>query len=128
MPSHGIFYVAVDFDGTLVDHRYPEIGDEAPHAVRVVQRLIEERQAKIILYTMRSGETLDAAVEWCNDRGIELFGVNHNPTQREWSDSPKAYAKIYIDDAAFGCPLVDHPEPDHRPMVDWLAVESALLG
>ena len=49
---------------------------------------------------------------------IELFGVNNNPTQKDWTDSPKAYGHIYIDDAAIGCPLVE-VENCNKLCVDW---------
>src|SRR5262245_19855617 len=101
-------YVAIDFDGTLVDHQFPDIGEELPRAfywLKEWQRL----GAKLLLWTMRSdsshGPTLTDAVEYCRKRGVEFFGVNQNPTQT-WSSSPKAYAHVYVDDAAAGCPLL----------------------
>lgn len=118
--------ICVDFDGTVVTHEFPEIGEEVPYAVITLKRLIE-RGHRIILWTMRSGEFLDAAVKWFEERDIPLFGVNNNPEQAEWTDSPKAYAQIYIDDAAFGCPLRQQSGPG-RPFVDWLEVEKELIG
>jgi hypothetical protein len=121
--------VAIDFDGTCVDHRYPEIGPDAPGAVATLLDLVapdgDDLPAKLILWTMRSGDKLAAAREWFSIRGIPLFGVNENPEQRTWSDSPKAYAQVYIDDAALGCPLV-HPAEFSRPCVDWARVRVAL--
>lgn len=113
--------VCVDFDGTCVEHQYPEVGPDVPHAERVLKVLGAEGW-QIILWTMRSGEHLDAAVRWFADREIELFGINENP-QQTWSDSPKAYAQVYIDDAAAGCP---HLPTAQRPMVDWLEIEKWL--
>jgi hypothetical protein len=75
---------------------------------------------KLILYTMRSGEYLREAVDYLAAEGIELWAVNENPAQRYWTDSPKVYAHIYIDDAALGCPLVE--VENDRPVVDWLAI------
>lgn len=113
--------IAIDFDGTMVKHAYPEIGDNIG-AVPVMKRLIETGH-KIILYTMRSGLELDQAVDWCKDNNINLYGVNKNPTQ-DWSDSPKVYAKLYLDDAGFGCPLIF--DGSNRPWVDWESVEHSL--
>jgi hypothetical protein len=116
--------VAVDFDGTVVTHEYPEIGDDVPFAHAVLQRLVGA-DVKIILWTMRSGEYLDAAVQWFADKGIPLWGINENPQQKEWTDSPKAYAQLYIDDAALGCPLRGRFD-GKRPMVEWKGVERML--
>lgn len=119
--------VCVDFDGTVVTHEYPEVGQEVPNAVKVLKAL-EQKGVRIILWTMRHGDELQDAVRWYEDRGIELFGVNRNPEQGEWTDSPKAYAQLYIDDAAFGCPLRENPQIGGRPFVDWYVVEEVLLG
>lgn len=113
--------IAVDFDGTVVDHRYPEIGEEAPFAVETLRKLTGSGH-KLILYTMRSDEYLDDAIRWFNDRGIPLYGIQYEPHQREWSKSNKCYAELYIDDAAFGCWLV-HPRGFNRPCIDWNAVQ-----
>lgn len=110
--------IGVDFDGTLVRHRFPEIGEEVTLAVDVCLELQENH--KLILYTMRSNESLEAATKWCEDRGIKLWGINKNPSQSSWTNSPKVYAHIYIDDAAYGCPLV-YVEGE-RPYVDWSKV------
>lgn len=125
--------VAIDFDGTIVKHAYPDIGEPVADARRVIMRM-QEAGWWVILWTMRSGEELAAAVDYCRTVGIELFGVNSNPEQGEWTQSPKAYAQVYIDDAALGCPLV-HPNPltqtpfrQERPWVDWVAVERAIFG
>lgn len=116
--------VAVDFDGTCVFHEYPKIGADVPNAVHVLKRL-NENKVKIILWTIRSGEHLEAAVKWFAARGIELWAVNKNPQQRFWSKSPKAYAPVYIDDAALGCPVIIPPDTS-RPFADWFAIEKRL--
>ena len=108
--------IAVDFDGTIVKHEYPKIGEPVPGAIDWIKRWQTER-ALIILWTMRSGKYLDEAVEYLSVNGISLFGVNINPTQEAWTNSPKAYAQLYIDDAAFGCPLCE--EDGMRPFVNW---------
>jgi len=116
--------VAVDFDGTCVTHEYPDIGMEVPNVVDVLKKL-NENGVRIILWTIRSGEYLQDAVNWFTARGIKLWAVNKNPQQRFWSKSPKAYAPAYIDDAAIGCPVV-YPENGNRPYADWFAIEKLL--
>ena len=117
--------IAVDFDGTVVTHEYPEVGQEVPHAVRVLKRL-NESGVKIIVWTMRCGEYLEKdAADWFKKRDIEVWSYNTNPQQRHWTESPKCYAQLYIDDAALGCPLV-YPE-EGRPYVDWLEAEKFLI-
>ncbi len=121
--------IAVDFDGTIVDHRYPEIGAEVPGSVKAL-KLLTAKGHKLILWTMRSdgqrdGDVLSQAVEFCKSRGIELYGVNQNPSQ-SWSSSPKAYAHLYVDDAAIGCPLLESPRAGGRPYVDWESVAAQI--
>ena len=114
--------VGIDFDGTIVEHKYPEIGLPVPGALETMAELIQNGH-KIILWTMRSGDTLQAAVDYLTAAGIELYGVNMNPDQH-WSTSPKAYCHVYIDDAALGCPL--ERLPNQRPMVYWPTVRRIL--
>lgn len=111
------FYIAIDFDGTIVEHEYPEIGPDVPGALEWIKRFTE-LGATIILWTMRSGETLKDAVRYLNLKGIHPL-VNANPTQVGWTTSPKAYAHVYIDDAAAGCPMIESKKMNGRPMVDW---------
>lgn len=118
------YVICVDFDGTVVTHDFPEIGKPLAFAGQVLSDLVGNGH-KLILWTMRSGEYLDAAVAWFEERGIPLWGVNENPEQIEWTTSPKAYAQIYIDDAALGCPtqmLFEHS----RPAVNWHEVRKQL--
>lgn len=117
--------IAVDFDGTCVAHEYPKIG-RAIGSIGVLSRLTDEG-AKLILWTMRSGAELQAAVDWFDQNKIPLWGIQSNPTQKNWTSSPKAYANIYIDDAAFGCPLVKGIGKE-RDYVDWGAVEKYFFG
>lgn len=114
---------AIDFDGTCTTHDYPLVGQDVG-AVPVLLDMVKNGW-RLILYTMRSGAHLDAAVQWFQNNGIELWGVQTNPEQASWTQSPKCYAEVYIDDAALGCPLVvgEH----RRPFVDWAKVRE-LLG
>jgi hypothetical protein len=118
--------IAVDFDGTVVKHRFPEIGDEVPHAVEVLKRL-NEKGVRLIVWTMRCGEHLEVdAKDWFEERGIKVWAYNRNPEQTSWTESPKCYAHVYIDDAAIGCPLIYPQDTGERPFVDWFAVENIL--
>jgi len=114
--------IAIDFDGTCVKHAYPKIG-EGIGAEPVLHKLIAEGH-NLILFTMRSGKQLEEAVAWFEDRSIPLYGVQSNPKQKTWTTSPKAYAQIYIDDAALGIPLVE--TDGERPWVDWEKVQTLL--
>lgn len=116
-------FIGIDFDGTLVTHDFPNIGREVPGAFDVLRDL-QKLDFKLILFTMRSGEYLNEAVDYCKSKGIEFFGINTNPTQKTWTDSPKAYCNIYIDDAALGCPLTFGKHD--RPFVNWLGVRTML--
>ena len=69
--------IAVDFDGTIVEHRYPEIGKEIPFAISTLKRLQEERH-RLVLWTVREGTLLNEAVEFCRRRGLEFYAVNAN--------------------------------------------------
>jgi hypothetical protein len=115
----------VDFDGTCVMHENPKVGDNVPNAVNVLKKL-NENQVKLILWTIRSGEYLQDAVNWFIERDIEIWAVNKNPQQRLWSKSPKAYAPVYIDDAALGCPLKLPLDNISRPFADWFKIERLL--
>ena len=117
-------YIAIDFDGTCVTHDYPRIGKDI-HAIPVLKKLVSNGH-KLILNTMRSGKELDDAVNWFKENNIELFGINENPTQQRWTNSPKVYAHMYIDDAAFGCPLLNIPEISDRSFVNWVSIEVTL--
>lgn len=123
--------IAVDFDGTIVEHEYPEVGAPVPGSIEWMKKFVEAG-ARLILWTMRhdsasAGPVLTHAVEYCRSQGVEFWGVNYNPTQHTWSCSFKAYANIYIDDAAACCPLRDSPRMGGRPMVDWDVVGPAVL-
>lgn len=114
----------IDFDGTCVKHEYPYIGDDIG-AIPVLGEIIKNGH-KIILYTMRSGKELEDAKSWFDENYIPLYGVNKNPTQHEWTESPKAFGHIYIDDAALGTPLI-YVE-NERPFVDWAKIKEILVN
>jgi hypothetical protein len=98
--------IAVDFDGTIVEHKYPEIGEERPFATEVLKMLINDRH-KLILWTVREGELLDDALNWCKERGVEFWAVNSDSSDmfKEAKDenlSCKLNADIFIDDRGIG--------------------------
>lgn len=116
--------IAIDFDGTCVEHDYPAVGMDVEGAVDTL-RALNKRGHRLILYTMRSGEKLEAALKWFKERKITLWAVNRNPEQEEWTESPKVYADLYIDDSALGCPIM-FIEGVRRPVVKWAKVRSQL--
>lgn len=116
--------IAVDFDGTVVTHEYPRIGEDAG-AVPVLKELTDNG-CRLILYTMRSGALLEQAVEWFRTRGIPLYAVNDNPTQKSWTTSPKVHANLYIDDCSLGCPL-RFIDGEVRPVADWEGIRAQLV-
>ena len=96
--------IAVDFDGTIVEHRYPAIGPEKPFAIDTLKYLCAQRH-KLILWTVREGELLDEAVAYCRRRGLEFYAVNKNypeekPTHEGYSR--KLQADLFIDDRNLG--------------------------
>lgn len=96
--------IAVDFDGTIVEHRYPAIGPEKPFAIDTLKYLCAQRH-KLILWTVREGELLDEAVAYCRRRGLEFYAVNKNyPEEKPTHDgySRKLQADLFIDDRNLG--------------------------
>lgn len=96
--------IAVDFDGTIVEHEYPNIGDELPFATSTL-RMLADRQHRLILWTVRRGRLLEEAVEWCRKRGVEFYAVNKNfPEEMVEGDNcfGKINADLFIDDRNLG--------------------------
>src|SRR4030043_575656 len=95
--------IAVDFDGTIVEHKYPEIGEELLFAIETL-REFQRRQHLIILWTFRTGIYLDEAVEYCRKRGLEFYAVNKNYPEEDFDNSisRKVNADLFIDDRNLG--------------------------
>lgn len=95
--------IAVDFDGTIVEHRYPAIGDEVPFAIDTMKRLIADGH-QLILWTYRAGSELQEAVDYCQKKGVKFYAINRNFPEEVYSEeiSRKIIADIYIDDRNFG--------------------------
>ena len=96
--------IAIDFDGTIVEHRYPQIGPEIPFAIDTLKMLMQEKH-RLILWTVREGRLLEEAVEWCRQRGVEFYAVNQDYPEEEKGDkgfSRKLKADLFIDDRNLG--------------------------
>lgn len=97
--------IAVDFDGTIVEHRYPEIGKEIPFATQTLKMLMNDRH-KLILWSVREGKLLEEAVEWCRKRGVEFYAVNKDYPEEDLTKSlnfsRKIKADVWIDDRNIG--------------------------
>lgn len=98
--------IAVDFDGTIVENCFPEIGEERPFAVDVLKKFREEHHV-LILWTVRNGAYLDEALKWCEERGLTFDAVNtHYFEEGETCDrssfSNKVNAHLFIDDRNLG--------------------------
>lgn len=117
--------ICVDFDGTILTHDYPNLGKDIG-ALPILRKLVNNGH-KLILYTMRSGKELNEAVQWYKDNDIELYGININPTQHMWTDSPKAHCNLVIDDIGLFIPLTYDLNISNRPFVNWTQVEQELI-
>lgn len=97
--------IAVDFDGTIVRHRYPEIGNEIPFATQTLKMLIEDGH-RLILWTVREGELLQDAVDWCSKRGVEFYAINKDfpeeDVEKNEHFSRKLKVDMWIDDRNVG--------------------------
>ena len=97
--------IAVDFDGTIVEHRYPDIGKERPFAIASLRKLQSEGH-RLILWTAREGELLQEAIDFCAKRGLEFFAVNSNYPDEEVDAAAirarKLHADLFIDDRNVG--------------------------
>lgn len=97
--------IAVDFDGTIVEHAYPEIGREIPFATDTLRMLIEDRH-QLILWSCREGDLLQDAIDWCHERGVDFYAVNRDfpeeDIERNEHFSRKLKVDLFIDDRNIG--------------------------
>lgn len=96
--------IAIDFDGTIVEHKYPEIGKEILFAFETIKAL-QKQKHQLILWTFRSGRELDEAVAYCRQNGVEFYAVNASYPEEEFDEdfaSRKIDADIFIDDRNIG--------------------------
>ncbi len=96
--------IAVDFDGTIVEHKFPQIGRIQLFAFETLKQL-QKQGHTLILWSYRSGKDLDAAVEFCRNHGVEFYAANKNFPEEVFEEqtvSRKIYADVYIDDRNVG--------------------------
>ncbi len=95
--------IAVDFDGTIVEHEYPKIGKPIPFAIETLQ-MLQRDQHLLILWTVREGSLLDDAVNYCKDRGVEFYAVNKSMPDNvdDKFSTRKLNAELFIDDRNLG--------------------------
>lgn len=98
--------IAVDFDGTIVEHRYPKIGKEIPFAIQTLRTLIKEGH-QLILWSVREGALLQEALDWCHERGVDFYAANMDEPvtdtqERNRNYSRKIKADLFIDDRNLG--------------------------
>jgi hypothetical protein len=95
--------IAVDFDGTIVENKFPRIGKPKLFAFETLLQL-QKQGHLLILWTYRSGEYLDEAVDFCYENGLEFYAVNKNFPEEKFNStiSRKIDADIYIDDKNLG--------------------------
>ena len=91
---------AVDFDGTLCENAWPDIGKPNYTLIQILKAL-REKGDKIILWTCRTADRLDEAIAWCKKQGLEFDTVNENLPEiigQFGTESRKVFADVYIDD------------------------------
>ena len=97
--------IAVDFDGTIVEHKYPKIGSEIPFATDTLKMLIKDGH-QLILWSVREGDLLQEAVDWCHERGVDFWAVNKDYPEEEKEKnnhfSRKLKVEMFIDDRNLG--------------------------
>lgn len=96
--------IAVDFDGTIVEHAYPQIGKPIPFAIDVLKKLQQEEHHTLVLWSVREGDLLQEAIDYCLERGLEFYAANKNYPGETAEDNPprKLTADLFIDDRNIG--------------------------
>jgi len=96
--------IAVDFDGTIVEHEYPKIGKPIPFALEVLRKLQDEDHYILILWTLREGRLLKEAIDYCAKNGVYFYACNKNYPEEETQDGNprKIGADVFIDDRNLG--------------------------
>lgn len=94
--------IAVDFDGTVVEHEYPKIGRPIPFAIETLLQLQEEGH-RLIMWSVRNGSLLQEAVDYCESKGLKFYAANKNhPDEDPATASRKLDADLFIDDRNLG--------------------------
>ncbi|GAB5400665.1 MAG: hypothetical protein Aureis2KO_22500 [Aureisphaera sp.] len=109
--------IAVDFDGTIVEDNYPNIGKPQLFAFETLKKL-QENGHRLVLWTYRHGRALDEAVAFCKENGITFYAVNKSFPEEKYDSkySRKINADIFIDDRNFG------------GMVSWGEIYQKIIG
>ena len=96
--------IAVDFDGTIVEHEYPRIGKPVPFAFDVLKKLQKEENHTLILWTMREGRLLQEAIDYCEKNGVKFYAHNKNYPEEVFEDGHirKISVDLFIDDRNIG--------------------------
>jgi len=101
-------YIAVDFDGTLFEDAFPEIGGARP---AIINWCIKQQSlgTKIILHTCREADRLEQAIAKSEEHGLYFDAVNENPFT-PWELTPqskKPFADLYVDDKAIHPDIIE---------------------
>ena len=88
--------IAIDFDGTIVENRYPEIGHERPFAIDTMKMLQQDRH-QLVLWTCREGQLLEDALQWCRERGVEFYAANRDYPEETTDNNPYFSRKLKVD-------------------------------
>ncbi len=109
--------IAIDFDGTIVEHKYPKVGREIIFATQTL-KMLQAKGHRLILWTYRAGDKLDEAVDFCSSRGVEFYAINKNYPEEVFDDSisRKIKADMYIDDMNYG------------GLPDWGKIYASIVG
>lgn len=118
-----IIPICVDFDSTMVNSDYPNVISENDNCSEILKRWTNDYNVGVILDTLRGGDDLQIAVDWCNSKEIPLYGIGSNPTQTKFVFSNKSYGIFSIDDRNIGCPL---KESLGKYVVDWEKIVEIL--
>jgi hypothetical protein len=94
--EHQNIIIALDFDDTIFD--WKNAGYDLEYIRDLVRRCQKHLNAKVILFTCREGLVLSEAIDYCNDQGIGLWGVNKNPNHQLTTSKP--FYNVLLDDKA----------------------------
>lgn len=97
--------ISVDFDGTLVSHNFPRIGEDLG-AVQWFNKILQKypNDVELILWTMRDAHYLEDALDWCREHELSIIGYDR-VKKEDWTVSPKIHVQLIIDDHALGMPI-----------------------
>jgi len=96
--------IAIDFDGTIVENKFPDIGEPLLFAFETLREM-QKKNYRLILWTCRHGKQLEDAVEFCASQGVQFYAINRNypeQTDEDTAIAPKIFADLYIDDRSIG--------------------------